>query len=35
MLVPEGLLMELGPAPGANWNFVLGQLQLSSASMSQ
>ena len=27
MLVPEGLLMELGPAPGANWNFVLGHLQ--------
>jgi hypothetical protein len=27
VLVPEGLLRELGPAPGANWNFVLGHLQ--------
>ena len=27
MLVPEGLLMELGPATRANWNFVLGHLQ--------
>ena len=27
MVVPEGLLMELGPATGAKWNFVLGHLQ--------